>query len=123
MPGIASGLIAVGTPLAGELFPQGELEGRWYDDVYGVGWRLVAVDPDWTGLDPPLLAWLESVGGAVINVTSGARDLAAWFENHDVRWAMQRPDFYLFGTASDLNGATSLLADLRSQLLLPSSHG
>ena len=117
LPGIASGLVAAGTPLAGELFPQGEVDDRWYDDVYGFGLRLVTDDPEWTGLDPALVAWLESVGGAVINVTRTARDLTAWFETHDVRWAMQRPDFYLFGTASDLDGATSLLADLRSQLL------
>jgi hypothetical protein len=117
LPGIASGLVAVGTPLAGELFPQGEVDGRWYDDVYGVGWRLVTDDPEWTGLDSALVAWLESIGGAIIDVTSAARDLAAWLENHRVRWAMQRPDFYLFGTASDREGATSLLVDLRSQLL------
>jgi 2-polyprenyl-6-methoxyphenol hydroxylase-like FAD-dependent oxidoreductase len=116
LPGIARGLIAAGTPLAGEPFPQGEVDGRWYDDVYGVGWQLVTDDPDWTGLDPALVAWLESIGGGVIKVSSAATDLAAWFENHNVRWAMQRPDFYLFGTASDLDQARSLLVDLSSQL-------
>jgi 2-polyprenyl-6-methoxyphenol hydroxylase-like FAD-dependent oxidoreductase len=125
LPGIASGLIAAGTPLAGELFPQGEVDGRWYDDVFGVGWQLVTDDPEWTDLDRALVVWLESIGGAVINVSSAATDLAAWFENHNVRWAMQRPDFYLFGTASDLDGARSLLVDLSSQLRsMPSGlHG
>jgi 2-polyprenyl-6-methoxyphenol hydroxylase-like FAD-dependent oxidoreductase len=116
LPGIASGLIAAGTPLAGEVFPQGELDGRWFDDLYGVGWRLVTVDSDWTSLDPVLVGWFEVVGGAVIKVTGSTTDLAAWFKIHDVSWALQRPDFYLFGTATDLDGAAAQLTDLRRQL-------
>jgi 2-polyprenyl-6-methoxyphenol hydroxylase-like FAD-dependent oxidoreductase len=116
LPGIASGLIAAGTSLAGELFPQGELDGLWFDDLHGVGWRLVTVDSDWTSLDPALDDWLETIGGSVIHVTGSAPDLVAWFEIHDVTWALQRPDFYLFGTAVDLDGAAALLTNLRRQL-------
>jgi flavoprotein hydroxylase len=116
LPGIASGLIAAGAPLDGEVFPQGEIDGRWFDDLHGVGWRFVTVDADWTGLDRSLVGWLETIGGAVINVTSTAIDLSTWFEIQDVRWALQRPDFHLFGTAKDLDGATALLAELRRQL-------
>jgi 2-polyprenyl-6-methoxyphenol hydroxylase-like FAD-dependent oxidoreductase len=116
LPGIASGLIAVGAPLAGEVFPQGERDGRLFDDVHGVGWRLVTIDPDGTGLDPVLVAWFESIGGAVIRATDSAADLVGWFEKHGVRWALQRPDFNLFGTATDRDGATALVVDLRGQL-------
>jgi 2-polyprenyl-6-methoxyphenol hydroxylase-like FAD-dependent oxidoreductase len=117
LPGITSGLIATGTLLAGEVFPQGEIDGRWFDDVHGVGWRLVTVDPEWSALDPSLAGWLETIGGDVIPVTRAASRLAAWFGDHDVRWALQRPDFHLFGTATDLDGAAALLTDLRRQLL------
>jgi flavoprotein hydroxylase len=116
LPGIANGVIADGAPFAGEVFPQGEVDGRWFDDVHGVGWQLVTVDSEWTDLDPALVGWFETIGGAVINVAGSAPILIRWFETNDVRWALQRPDFYLFGTASNLDGATALLADLGRQL-------
>jgi flavoprotein hydroxylase len=116
LPGIASGLIGAGCPHAGELFPQGDLGGRWFDDVHGAGWRLVTVDPDASALDGALAAWFASLGGAVVDLTGATGDLAAWFDARTVRWALQRPDFHLFGTAADRAGATALLADLRHRL-------
>ncbi|HEY1652944.1 MAG TPA: bifunctional 3-(3-hydroxy-phenyl)propionate/3-hydroxycinnamic acid hydroxylase [Acidimicrobiales bacterium] len=116
LPGIGSGLVAAGMPLAGELFPQGEVDGGWFDDVYGIGWRLVTVDSEWADLDPALVDWLGTIGGAVVHVDASATDLAAWFNVHDIRWALQRPDFYLFGVATDVSGASALLQDLRRQL-------
>jgi len=116
LPGIASGLIAVDAPLAGSLFPQGELGGRWFDDVHGVGWRLVTVDPHAADLDKRLVEWLTAIGGAVVGVPETATNLAAWFDAHDVGWALQRPDFHLFGTAADAGGAAALLANLQAQL-------
>jgi flavoprotein hydroxylase len=116
LPGIANGLIAAGSPLAGQVFPQGEIDGGWFDDLYGVGWRLVTVDPEGSHLGPAIIDWLGTIGGAVVNVTSSAADLSTWFEAHQVRWALQRPDFHLFGTATDLDGATALVAELRRQL-------
>ena len=50
-PGIAAGLVHPDAPLAGELFPQADLGGRWFDDVHGVGWRLVTDDPAAGDLD------------------------------------------------------------------------
>jgi hypothetical protein len=116
LPGIDSGLIAAGTPRAGELFPQGDLDGRWFDDVHGVGWRLVTIDRDAAGIDADLEGWLQSIGGAVIEVTGASKNLVAWFAANEVRWALQRPDFHLFGTAADVAGVERLLADLRRQL-------
>ena len=39
-----------------------------------------------------------------------------WFAEHDTTCALQRPDFYLYGTAPTAATATSLLADLRHHL-------
>jgi hypothetical protein len=117
LPGIASGLVAVGTPSFGELFPQADLGGAWFDDVHGAGWRLVTIADDIPeGLDPDLVDWFSTIGGAVIAVPSTTDDLVAWFDDHDVRWALQRPDFHLFGTATDGAGAVGLLAGLRHRL-------
>jgi 3-(3-hydroxy-phenyl)propionate hydroxylase len=115
LPGITSGLIAAGSPLAGEVFPQGESGEGWFDDVYGVGWRLVTIDADRSGFDPELANWFETIGGTVIGDLEAA-DLVAWFEGRDVRWALQRPDFSLFGTATNLNEASALVSELRRQL-------
>jgi flavoprotein hydroxylase len=119
LPGIASGILATGAPLAGELFPQGDLDGEWFDDVHGAGWRLITVDPQGASLDPALVEWLGTIGGTVVNVANTATDLAPWFDAHGVRWALQRPDFHLFGASADRPGAAALLADLCRQLAQP----
>ena len=116
LPGIASGFVLAESTRAGELFPQGNLGGRWFDDVHGAGWRFVTVDPDAADLDSSVVDWLDSIGGTVVDVRDNAPDLAAWFVNNDVQWALQRPDFYLFGTATDVVGAAKLVADLRRRL-------
>jgi 2-polyprenyl-6-methoxyphenol hydroxylase-like FAD-dependent oxidoreductase len=122
LPGIASGLVATDAPLRGELFPQGDLGGTWFDDVHGVGWRLVTVDRDSDRLDPDLLRWFRSIGGTVVDVADVSKDLVAWFETHHVQWALQRPDFYLFGAAVGLGDATGLLADARRKLGTDAPH-
>jgi 2-polyprenyl-6-methoxyphenol hydroxylase-like FAD-dependent oxidoreductase len=116
LPGIASGLVAAGAPLAGDLFPQADLGGRWFDDVHGPGWRLVTLEPGAAGLDAALVDWLGTIGGTVVDVTGVAGDLSRWCADRGVRWALQRPDFHLFGAAADPAGATALLVDLRRQL-------
>jgi 2-polyprenyl-6-methoxyphenol hydroxylase-like FAD-dependent oxidoreductase len=113
LPGIDGGFVAEGAPLAGRLFPQGDVGGQWFDDVHGVGWRLVTVDSRAAGLEDELARWFATIGGAVVDVSATAPDLRAWFDAHGVRWALQRPDFHLFGAATDLAGATALLTDVR----------
>ncbi|MDQ6785179.1 MAG: hypothetical protein M3063_17455 [Actinomycetota bacterium] len=41
---------------------------------------------------------------------------AAWFADHAVAAALQRPDFHLYGTAGDGTGVGALLAHLRADL-------
>ncbi|HKY16679.1 MAG TPA: bifunctional 3-(3-hydroxy-phenyl)propionate/3-hydroxycinnamic acid hydroxylase [Microthrixaceae bacterium] len=115
-PGLGSGLIHPDAPLAGEQFPQPDLSGRRFDDVHGAGWRLVTDDPAGDDLDPGLVDWLGTIGGAVIQVADTAPALAAWFRRHEVRWAFQRPDFHLYGAAADVDGAADLVGALREQL-------
>jgi flavoprotein hydroxylase len=119
LPGLASGVVQAGVALAGELFPQGHLADGLFDDVHGTGWRLVTVDPAAAKLDPALADWFVGLGGAVIELGTDAEDLAGWIASHDLSWALQRPDFYLFGTAADLPGVEALLSDLRQRLGSP----
>jgi 2-polyprenyl-6-methoxyphenol hydroxylase-like FAD-dependent oxidoreductase len=115
LPGIGTGVVDEGTPLAGERFPQAEVDGRLFDDVHGAGWRLVTDGPA-DALAPEFADWFASVDGAVIAVGDTAPDLRAWFDKHDVHWALQRPDFHLFGTAADATGAAALVEHLRAHL-------
>jgi 2-polyprenyl-6-methoxyphenol hydroxylase-like FAD-dependent oxidoreductase len=124
-PPITDGVVLAGSPCAGELFLQAEVEadGRRvrFDDAVGAGWRLVtAAEP---ALDGELAAWFAEMGGAVVAFGSGdgsPRDVdgayAKWFEDHGVVAALQRPDFSLFGTAVAAGDAPDLLASLRSAL-------
>ena len=119
LPGIASGLVHAESKRAGELFPQGDLGGRWFDDVHGAGWRFVTVDPDAADFDASLVDWLDSIGGTVVDVRGTAPDLEAWFVANDALWALQRPDFHVYGTAVDVVGAAQLVEDLRRRLAPP----
>jgi len=131
LPGIAAGLVADGDPLAGRLFPQGDLGGRWFDDVHGAGWRLVTIDSETPGperpgsgatksgqhgFDPGLARWFATIGGTIVDVAGPSDALTTWFADNDVTWALQRPDFHLFGAAADPAGAAALVADLRRRL-------
>ena len=120
-PGLASGLVHPDGPLAGEQFPQADLDGAWFDDVHGAGWRLVTVDPAAGSLDSELIDWFASIGGVVVDIGDTSPGLTAWFARHEVTWALQRPDFYLYGTASDGEGAAELVGNLRRVLAAPPS--
>ncbi len=115
-PPLAAGLVEPASPLAGERVPQADLGGSWFDDVHGAGWHLVTDDPAARDLEPALVDWLGSIGGAVIVIAGTAPDLTAWLHENGVRWVLQRPDFHVYGTASDVAGATALVQHLRRRL-------
>jgi 2-polyprenyl-6-methoxyphenol hydroxylase-like FAD-dependent oxidoreductase len=126
LPGPTSGLVHPGSPHAGALFVQGLVDGRLFDDVHGAGWRFVACGPDaWdtSALDGDLIEWFDALGGKVVSVDGTDPVLGGWFGDHGTRWALQRPDLFLYGTATDVAGAARLLADLRSHLFDPSLEG
>src|SRR5213080_1697299 len=127
MPPIGPGLVADGDPLAGRLFPQGEVRrgdtiGR-FDDVVGRGFTLLggAGDPA-SVLPPDLAAFFASLGGISAHVAPGGpvHDLngtyARWFAEHGVGVVLQRPDFYVFGTARSLEATAGLVGRLRHAL-------
>jgi len=126
MPSLVDGLLAAGSSCAGELFVQGRvtIDGMTglFDDLFGVGWRLVAA-PDVTSAIPiDIATWFSSIGGRVVTI-GPSRDVhdvdgtyAEWFADRGVQAALQRPDFYLFGTTSNADGVAALISELQQRL-------
>jgi 3-(3-hydroxy-phenyl)propionate hydroxylase len=119
IPGLSAGLLDPGSrerPEVGALFPQPRLEGGervvMFDELLGPGFALVLSDRD---SEPDSLDWFAgSLGGRVVRDETGA--LGPWFSTHGCRWALVRPDRYVFaagGTAPGLDGA---LGSLRAML-------
>jgi 3-(3-hydroxy-phenyl)propionate hydroxylase len=103
IPALSAGVVASGTPGAGERFIQPVLaDGRRLDTVTGGGWRLFAqgatAAPGVTAVDLATLA----DGGA----------LAGWLAARGAPAVLVRPDHYVFGTGT----AEALLA-ARSAML------
>jgi flavoprotein hydroxylase len=116
LPGITEGFIHPTAPHAGTQLVQGRDRGRRFDEVHGNGWRLVVLGADAGCIGPGERAWFESIGGRVVTLTDPDPLFVRWFSEHDTRCALQRPDFYLYGTAPTAATATALLADLRHHL-------
>jgi hypothetical protein len=124
-PGINEGVILPGTPRAGELFLQADVE--WdglrsrFDDAVGAGWRLVTDGP--VAVDGTLAQWFTSIGGAVVAVGGGSEltdvdgAYSRWFTEHGVVAALQRPDFVLFGTAEAAADVDGLIRALQGRLV------
>ena len=125
-PGPAGGIIDPSAPLAGRLAPQSRVGDRRFDDVHGLGWRLLTIDES-TGFDHVVdQAALEAftvIGGSVHGLGDDGSDsdgtARRWFDRHGVRWALQRPDAVLYGAAVDAAGAAALLDRLRGDLANP----
>jgi len=130
LPGVTTGVVRAGDPLAGRLFVQGRVatadgsEPALFDDVAGAGWRLVTTVPLAVELPDDLTKWFAGIGGRVVTV-AGADDVdgtyARWAAEHGVVAALQRPDFHLYGAAGDEAGVAPLLADLRAALGPPAT--
>jgi 2-polyprenyl-6-methoxyphenol hydroxylase-like FAD-dependent oxidoreductase len=116
LPDLASGFIHPSAPHAGRQLVQGKVGGRPFDDVYGNGWRLVVVDVDTEQIGRAQRAWFESIGGEVVTLADPDPVFSRWFTEHGTSCALQRPDFYVYGTAATATAATALLDDLRGHL-------
>ncbi len=116
LPAITAGFIHPSAPHAGTQFVQGNEGGRPFDEVYGNGWRLVVHRVDVECIGRKERAWFESVGGRLVALADPDLAFVRWFGEHDTSCALQRPDFYLYGTAVTAQEATTLLADLRDHL-------
>jgi 3-(3-hydroxy-phenyl)propionate hydroxylase len=135
IPPLAGGLLAEGGRSGtGTLFPQPRVNGpagpALLDELAGTGWRIVTslcVDD----LPPGLLQMARSLG-MLVCIPSGERQfssaphrmqadeldgvLARWFERHECRAAVVRPDHYVYGVASDGEGLSRLLSELLYRL-------
>jgi hypothetical protein len=116
LPDMTSGFIHPVAPHAGKQLVQGLDGGRRFDDVHGYGWRLVVLGTDVACIGHDERAWFESIGGCVVALAEPDSLFVEWFDAHGAKYALQRPDFYLYGTASTAAAVTSLLADLRHDL-------
>lgn len=116
LPDITDGLIHPTAPHAGTQFVQGRAEGRLFDEVHGNGWRLVLHGADPAAIGNDEREWFSTIGGEVVALTGTDPCFDRWFTDHGTACALQRPDFYLYGTAPDPDAASSLLADLREEL-------
>lgn len=128
-PPITEGVVLAGSRFAGQLFLQAEVEHRGQrarlDDVLGAGWRLVTLAEP--AIDGELESWFAGIGGLTVPVECGAGcgtlsvvdvdgAYRKWFADHGVVAALQRPDFTLFGTASDVAQIPALVHALRDVL-------
>src|SRR5262245_10064045 len=127
LPGLGGGLLHDGDAFAGRLFVQGRVtqgnrSGR-FDDVVGAGWVLLSplTDP-LAQLDDDLATWFRSIGGIGVHVGDGGPIADAegtyrdWFNDTGVAVALQRPDFYLFGTAGDVEDGNNLVRALQQAI-------
>ena len=123
---IGAGVCRDGDATAGQLFIQGRVRHRGasglFDDVVGRGWTLLAVGGDpLAHLDAEAAAFFASLGGIAAHVGDGGiEDLDGtyrrWFDEHGVGVVLQRPDFYVFGSAARVEDAGALVGDLRRSL-------
>jgi len=125
------GLFLEGDPLAGHMFLQREVErsGKrgWFDDLAGRGFCLISTvgDPA-RHLTSDDKAFFTSIGGQYVSIGSQdepAGDVidisgayAGWFAANNCAVVLTRPDWAIYGTASDLAGAVKLVRSLREQL-------
>ena len=116
LPGIVQGVVHPNAPHAGELLAQGNVDGRPFDDVFGVGWRLITVENTDRARQPAGLDWFESLGGRLVVLDRPDAVFTRWFAERGASWALQRPDFRLYGTATSPEEASGLLEALRHQL-------
>ena len=116
LPDLTTGFIHPTAPHAGRQLVQGKDQGRPFDDVHGNSWRLVVLPADVDCIGRDERAWFESIGGRVVALANPDPLYVHWLVQHDTTCALQRPDFYLYGTAQTAAMATTLLADLRHHL-------
>ena len=119
-----------GDPLAGAPAMRGQVEANGkaalFDELVGRGFQLIATDQAVIdALDELNRDFLASIGAtvAVVNADGsrgGVRDVdgtyAEWFAEHGRAAVLARPDFYLYGSATDASDVNALVADLRSSI-------
>jgi 3-(3-hydroxy-phenyl)propionate hydroxylase len=120
-PALTEGLIDTGAhPATGTLFPQPWIRRdgvtQRMDALIGSGWRLVVNDATLREIDQatmPVKATVVRLGSAALTETEGV--LAGWFTRQRCKFALVRPDHYVYGVANDAQELGVMLARLNNQ--------
>ncbi len=127
LPLLGPGLYDETCPAGGALFAQGRVQRGahvgLFDDVVGGGFALVSThgDPE-RALTREQRAFLATLGAVTAHVSLNGtlHDVdgayTRWFDANRAAVALQRPDFAVFGTATELTGAGALVDALRARL-------
>jgi 2-polyprenyl-6-methoxyphenol hydroxylase-like FAD-dependent oxidoreductase len=126
------GFFLEGDALAGQMFMQREVarDGKRgsFDDLVGTDFSLISMASDSAQhLSPDDLTFFTSIGGQCISLSSSPDeradqviDLAGayteWFAANSCALVLTRPDWAIYGSASDLAGAATLIRSLRQRL-------
>jgi 3-(3-hydroxy-phenyl)propionate hydroxylase len=140
VPPLQKGLLATPmSPAHGTLFPQPRIRTktghRLFDQVAGIGWRLVADGRRKLDLTSQMRHSMSEIGlrridvhapvGAALcngeadcanSVTEEDGVMAGWFQRFDCCAAIVRPDHYVFGAAIDSASLERMLTELRARL-------
>lgn len=123
IPRIRDGIIAHGTPAAGERFIQPWIdEGsgrRLLDDSYHAPWRLFVTTQTESDAARSLVRAASPQITIQIVAAEGVADagaITAWLKARQVSAALVRPDFYVFGGAANRERLVELLTSLAAAL-------
>lgn len=118
-------------PPAGAVVPQGRVRGHGrvglFDDVVGRGFVLLATEDPRSMLDEDRLSFLADLQTHLVRLwpagsapTDGVVDVDDVYRPYLARFEatalLVRPDYHVFGAASDPSGLRALVDDLRHQL-------
>jgi hypothetical protein len=125
VPGYEAGFIGRNAIAAGAAFGQRQVrrngvEGP-FDDVAGRGFLILARNGEPASvLSNEDAAFWRSLGGAILRLDLNLEDVTGYYtglmDEYGCDVIVKRPDFYIFGAASTLDGLPALIADLRLQL-------
>jgi len=123
-PRLGPGIALADDPHAGYLLPQGRVEHdgaiQSVDQIQRGGFLLLGADADpLANLSEQSRRFLRGIGTQALNVTS-SRDVdgvfGPWLARQERRFALVRPDYYVFGTAAHAADVEPMVAALRRQL-------
>jgi 2-polyprenyl-6-methoxyphenol hydroxylase-like FAD-dependent oxidoreductase len=128
VPGFEAGVIAKGAPAAGDAFGQGRVRyngaAGLFDDVAGRGWLILARtgDPAAT-LSPEDASFWRSLGGNTLRLGTAPGDVedvdgyyTSVLDEYGCDVIVKRPDYYIYGASTKVEGLPALIAGLRARL-------
>lgn len=132
---LGAGLYDGEDPLGGYLGVQGMVTidgrtGRLDDLTGGHRWQLLSTVGDpMTHIGPAARSLWERLGGLAAQIAPGAKiadsagDYQAWFADRGIEVVLMRPDFYVFGSACNLEDTEDLVLRLDAALRSPANEG